>query len=216
MTARSLLLVSVFGALHALAHPPYEVPVGTFTRSDGVTISAVEHYIDGILGADPVAVQFRLADGSIVAETEHERHSVVVRNSALGSEVYVFNSDWLPFATRVRRFDGFSFTEISDRRSGLFSVLVHTRAHFRDYAVLLAAAAVLAVGWFAVRAIPKRDSLKLIRVVAFAIIGVVFALWLLASLFLPVSPLITCVLVAIIFAASAAMKRIVLSARRRV
>ena len=50
------------------AHRPYEHAAGGFKRSDGVTVSTVEHYVDGMFGDDPVVVQFRLPDGTKIAD----------------------------------------------------------------------------------------------------------------------------------------------------
>src|SRR5687768_5622428 len=96
-----------FGGFEVLAHAPYERGVGRFQRADGVTVFAVKRYVDGIFGEDPVSVQFRLADGTVLAATEQTRATVVVRKLPSGFEIYRFNSDLLPVAKVVQHFDGF-------------------------------------------------------------------------------------------------------------
>lgn len=209
-----MIVASLFWAASAFAHRPYEVAAGGFTRSDGVTVSAVRHYVDGIFGADPVSVQFRLPDGSVIAQTERTRDSVVVHGTAVGIEVYRFKSDWLPFANSVERFDGFSLIDASSRRAGLMSAIVHTRAHLRDYAVVITLVGVFVGSWFAARAIPKRGGLATVRVLGLVAVAVAFALFALLVLFaVPVSPFIVCAFVGIATAACFAMKQFALDAR---
>jgi hypothetical protein len=215
MTTRlTIITVSLFWATQAFAHRPYEVAAGSFTRSDGVTVSAVKHYVDGILGADPVSVQFRLPDGSVIAQTERTRDSVVVCGTSLGIEVYRFQTDWIPFASSVERFDGFSLADASSRRTSLLSALVHTRAHLREYAVVLALVGVFVGCWFAARAIPKRGWLAVIRVFGFVTVALSFSLFVLLVLFaVPVSPFIACAFGGIVVAACFAMRRFVSHAK---
>lgn len=210
MTTRFIILIaSLLGATEAFAHRPYEVAAGSFTRSDGVTISAVKHYVDGIFGTDPVSVQFRLPDGSAIAQTERTRDSVIVRSTSFGVEIYRFKTDWIPFASSVERFDGFSLTNTSSRRTSLLSALVHTRAHLREYAVVLSLLGVLVGCWFAARAIPKRGWLVVARIVSLVTVALVFGLFVLLILFaVPISPFIVCAFSGIIVAAAFATKRL--------
>lgn len=216
MTTRFTIIFasSLLCATQAFAHRPYEVAAGSFTRSDGVTVSAVKHYVDGILGTDPVSVQFRLPDGAVIAQTEHTRDSVVVRDTPLGFEVYRFKTDWIPLASSVQRFDGFMLTDTFSRRTSLFSPLVHTRAHLREYVVVVVLAGVFFGCWLVARAIPKRGWLAVMRVLGFVTIALVFGLFVLLVLFaIPVSPFIVCALGGIVVAACFAMRRFVLYAR---
>src|ERR1044072_9042576 len=64
-----LICLVVSPASSAFAHRPYERAVGTFERNDRTTISIVRHYVDGIVAADPVSIQFRLPGGTEVAKT---------------------------------------------------------------------------------------------------------------------------------------------------
>jgi len=182
-------------AVQAFAHAPYESASGNFTRSDGITISAVEHYVDGLLGADPVSVQFRLPDGSVIAHTERTRDSVVVRNTTGGIEVFCFPNDWIPVAGSVQRFDGYSLTDSTRPRRRLLSLWVHTRAHLREYALVLGLAGLFVGGWFLVRAIPSRGFLATLRVGGFIAVALGASLFVLLVLSaVPISPFILCIL----------------------
>ena len=140
-------------------------------RSDGITVSAVEHYVDGIFGPDPVSVQFRLPDGTVIAQAEQARDGVVVRSSAIGLEVYRFPTDWIPVASSVVQFDGLSLTDITTAHRRWLSPLVHTRAHLRAYAVILGMVAILTAFWFAVVAIPRDESQSASRLFRFVGVG---------------------------------------------
>jgi hypothetical protein len=210
MTTRLTIIIvsSLFFATHAFAHRPYEVAAGSFTRRDGVTVSAVEHYVDGILGTDPVSVQFRLPDGTVITQTDRTRDSVVVRRTIGGIAVYCFPSDWIPIASSVQRFDGFSLTDITTSRERSFSPLVHTRAHWGAYAVVLGLAAVFVACWFVARAIPKRGWLAGLRMFGLVAVGLAAALCvLLVLLAVPVSPFILCIFGGICVALCLPMRR---------
>lgn len=211
MTKHVRILIACFlGAMEAFAHRPYEVPVGSFTRSDGTTISAVRHYVDGILGADPVSVQFRLSDGSVVAQTRRTRDSVVVRRTSLGIDVYRFGSDWFPFASSIEHFDGFSVTDIASPPTSILSVLVHTRGHLREYVAVLLLAGVFVGCWFAVRAIPKRAWLAVARAWGIVTLALAFGVFVMLVLFMvPVSPLIVVAFGVVVAAACFATRRFV-------
>jgi hypothetical protein len=216
MTTRFTIIFasSLLCTTQAFAHPPYEVVAGSFTRSDGVTVSAVEHYVDGILGSDPVSVQFRLPDGTVIIETDGTRDTVVVRRTSGGIAVHSFPSDWIPIAGSVQRFDGFSLTDTSSRRTSLFSPLIHTRAHLREYAVVLAWASIFVVFWLATRAIPKRGWLAVMRVFGFVAVTLAFGLFVLLALFaFPVSPFILCAIGGVVIATCIGIRRLVLYVR---
>ena len=97
---------------------------GSFSGRDGVTALAVEHDVDGILGADPVSVQFRLPEGTVISQTDRTCDRVVLRRTSAGVEVYRFPSDWIPVASSVQQFDGFSLTDITTSLERLLSPLV--------------------------------------------------------------------------------------------
>src|SRR4249920_203341 len=114
----SLLLILMASALcapSAFAHAPYERRACTFVRQDGVRISAVAHYVDGIIGQDPVSIQFRSPDGSVIASTVRTSDTVVVRRGTSGADIYRFPSDWIPVAGSVQRFDGYTLRDITTR-----------------------------------------------------------------------------------------------------
>lgn len=215
MTIRlTILAANLFWITQAFAHRPYEVVAGSFVRTDGVKVTAVKHYVDGILGADPVSVQFRLPDGFVIAQTQRTRDSVVVHSTPLGFEVYHFKTDWIPFASRAARFDGFSLTDTLSRRTSLLSAFVHTRAHLRDYAIVLAFLGVFVGCWFAARAIPKRGWLTVMRVLGFVCVALAFGLFVLLVLFaVPVSPFILCAFGGIVAVAFFVVRRFVSHAR---
>lgn len=193
MTTRLLLILASFALLSAqrvLAHRPYEHAAGIFRRGDGQNISIVEHYVDGILGDDPVAIQFRLRDGTVVAATDYTVDAII-RHTPPGIEVFQFSSTWIPVASKVQRFDGYSLTEITTSTKRLLSPLLHTRNHWISYVVALGFAALLFGSWFTTSAIPRRGSLAALRMFAFTVEGLGTALYVLFVLWLaPLSPII--------------------------
>ncbi len=75
-------------AASAFAHRPYERVAGSFERSDGVSIAIARHYVDGIMGRDPVSIQFRLPNGREIVCTPHTGDAVV-RPITGGVEIYI-------------------------------------------------------------------------------------------------------------------------------
>jgi hypothetical protein len=186
MTTRLLLLIvslTVFVTSSALAHRDYEYPVGTFQRADGTTISIVEYYTDGIIAADPVLMQFRLSDGSVIASTEFASDVAVRRPSSSTVEVYQFESTFIPIATHVYRFDGHTLSDVTPARRSV-SPLVHTAHHWLGYIVALAFAAFFVVVWFGARAIPHRGWLAAVRVLGFCFAVLAGAFYLLMLLWM--------------------------------
>jgi hypothetical protein len=187
MTTRLLLLLvslTVFITSPALAHRDYDHPVGTFQRADGTTISIVEHYTDGIIAADPVSVQFRLPDGSVIATTEFASDVAVRRPSPGTVEVYQFESTFIPIASRVHRFDGYTLADVTSSSTRSVSPLVHTAHHWLGYVIALAIAAFFVVVWFGARAIPHRGWLAAVRVLGFCFAVFAGALYLLMLLWM--------------------------------
>jgi len=177
-----------------LAHAPYEKVAGTFLRSDKAHVTAIEYYTDGILGADPVSVKFRLSDGTPIGETKHSVGDVVVLTDNNGFSIYRFPDNWLPAASIVQRFDGFN---LSDETPGawVFSGFVHTRVHLREYLVILVLITILTAFWRLTHAIPKTGALTLLKVVLciVAAFGSLFVL--LLVLVAPISPFVLCIFV---------------------
>jgi hypothetical protein len=173
----------------ALAHRPYERVAATFQRVDGTTISIVRHHVDGIIAADPVSIQFRLPDGTEVAQTPHI-FDAVVRPVASGVEVYQFRTTWLPMASRVNSFDGYELKDItSTRRASSF--LVHFTGHWVSYLVAGGFAAFFVTLYFGLRAMPKRGWRGALRWVGFAFMALAGSLYAYDILiFEPVSPFV--------------------------
>ncbi len=159
MTTRLLVLLAsltIFLASSASAHRPYDVPDGTLPRADGTTISVVEYYTDGIIFADPVSVQFRLPDGSVLASTGFASDVALRRPSSGSVEAYQFEGTFFPVASHVYRFDGYSLSDVTSASRRSFSPLVNTGHHWRGYVIALAVAAFFVAVWFGARAIPRR------------------------------------------------------------
>jgi hypothetical protein len=187
MTTRLLLLLAcltVFSTSSALAHRDYEHPVGTFQRADGTTITIVEYYTDGVIASDPVLVQFRLPDGSVIASTEFTSDVAVRRPSSATVEVYQFESTFIPIASRVHRFDGYTLSDVTSASSRSVSPLVHTAHHWLGYIMALAVAAFFVVVWFGARSIPRRGWLVVVRVLGFCFAVFAGALYLLMLLWM--------------------------------
>lgn len=197
MTTRLILILSslVVSTTETFAHRPYEHAVGDFKRSDGITFSIIEHYTDGILGDDPVSVQFRLPDGTTAFQTDRSLDGVVVRNVPCALEIYRFRTDWIPIANRIQQFDGYALTEITTPSKRFYSPFIHTRAHWLSYVVVLGVAALFAGCWLGISRIPKRGRLVILRIIGFVSIGLAVGLYVLIVLWItPVSPPILCLL----------------------
>jgi hypothetical protein len=199
-----LLLIACLLVLapRLLAHAPYEVPAGTFTRSDGRKVTIVKYYVDGIFGGDPVSVKFRLADGSEVAQTEltTDTTDATVRHTTRGIEIYQFPSGWIPLARRIDLFDGFALTEITAQRNSWDSFMAHMKDHWREYAVLLGAGAALVALFFALHAVPSRGTLKVLRVLGFVCLAVVAGVYCLVVLVVSSPPIVLVFLLVLVFA----------------
>jgi hypothetical protein len=181
-TKLSLVLASLILPLAspALAHRPYEHPAGEVKRRDGTQITIVNCYTDGIIGTDPVSVQFRLPDGTILAKTD-PTYDVAIRHPEPEIvEVYQFNGTFIPIAHRVQRFDGYALSDVPSTALG--SALVHTIHNSLAYTITLASAVLLIAIWISARWIPSRGWLAAARVVAlgFATIGTVYYLLVIA------------------------------------
>jgi hypothetical protein len=164
-----LVCLVLLSTTPALAHRPYERVAGTFQRADGTSISIVRHWVDGILGADPVSIQFRLPDGAEIARTRHI-FDAVVQPVGSGVEVYQFRTTWLPVASRVDGFDGYRLTDITSSRRAR-SIAVHFVGHWVGYLVTGGLAAFLGVLWNALRSMPNRGWRAAFRWVGFAFVG---------------------------------------------
>ena len=128
--------------------------VGQFTRSDGITVTAVKQESHTIFYFTGVRCWFTLPDGSTIAVPHAPRNatqpnewerSCVVRTSDTSAEIYRFKKDAFPIAIRVLRFDGYKFTDITTRGKRWLSPLVHTWDHIAVYLVVLLFFATLAL-----------------------------------------------------------------------
>jgi hypothetical protein len=185
----SLVCVILLGAFPALAHRPYENVAGTFQRGDGTVISIVRHRVDGIFFADPVSIQFRLPDGTQLAQTPHI-FDAVVRPVPSAVEVYQFRTTWLPIASRVDVFDGYDLKDITANRR-LISPLFHFVGHWVAYLVAVGFGMIFAGLYSALRAMPKQSGWAVLRWFGFALVGAAGCFYAYDILvFEPVSPLI--------------------------
>ncbi|MBI3879570.1 MAG: hypothetical protein HY301_05840 [Verrucomicrobia bacterium] len=176
-------------AMSVFAHRPYEHVAGTFQRQDGTAIFIVRHYVDGIVLADPVSVQFRLPDGTQVAQTPHVSDTVV-RFIPSGVEVYQFRTTWLPLASSVEIFDGYTLKDITSRRRSV-SPLIHFESHWLCYLVAFGFGICFVGSWLALRAVPERGWRVPLRRVGFAFVTIAGGLFAYDMLvFEPVSPLV--------------------------
>jgi hypothetical protein len=176
-------------AFPALAHPPYERVAGTFSRPDGITISIVRHYVDGIIAADPVSIHFRLPDGTDVAHTPHT-FDAITRSVPSGVEIYQFPTTWLPVASRVDKFDGYGLKEITTSKRPA-SPFVHFADHWLAYLVATGLAAFFTALYSALRIMPRHGWRGVMRTAG--LVFVMLAAGLLAydiMIFEPVSPFV--------------------------
>lgn len=173
----------------AFAHRSYEHKMGTFQRIDGIKISIVKHYIDGIIGADPVSVQFRLCDGTELAKTSYLSDAVILP-VVNGVEIYQYERTWLPIATHIDKYDGFQLQDITqDRRSK--SPWVHFRGHWRIYSIAVSVGLLLIGLYFCLLLISKRRWYSPLRWIGFASVHIaVFFYACEILIFEPVCPLL--------------------------
>lgn len=138
---------------YAFAGPAPET-AGQFTRSDGMAVTAVKQESHAIIYFTGVRCWFTLPDGSTIAVPQATRkatqpneweRSCVVHVSDTSAEIYRFKKDASPIASRVLRFDGYKFTDITTRGKRWLSPLVHTWDHIAEYFVVLLFFATLAL-----------------------------------------------------------------------
>jgi len=207
----SVILIAGFCTANALAHAPYERTACSFVRKDGMSILAVEHFTDGIIGRDSISVEFRLPDGTIVANTGHTFDSVVVRRGPTAVDVYQFASDWIPVARGIQRFDGYTLRDITTPGKRWLSPLIHTLSHWKFYGVCLGLTALFVAAWIAVSKIPDRGGLRVLRVCGFVCIALVAALFTLLTFWVgPVSPFVFCILAVACIVVGAALRQFAL------
>ncbi|MHB9138483.1 MAG: hypothetical protein ACYC4Q_03675 [Victivallaceae bacterium] len=184
-----LICAMLLMALTAFAHRPHEEKAGTFLRSDGTEISIVRYYVDGIVAADPVSIQFHLPDGTEIAHTQRAPDALV-RRVRDGLEIYQFPHNWLPAAERVDFFDGYKLKDITAGRR-LFSLLVHLAEHRAGYLAALVIAIFFMILWSTRENASKRRWRVVLRRTAYVLIALYAYCILMYS---PLSPLVIAVL----------------------
>jgi hypothetical protein len=116
--------------------PPQEV--GKFTRSDGFVVTAYEQDV-GSIGHIGVDCYFDLPGRRYMAPPYHPGNlSCVVRAKDSIAEIYWYPSDRFPIGSRVERFDGYDFIDITTPARRLLSPFIHTSDHLVTYLVALA------------------------------------------------------------------------------
>src|SRR5579883_2690935 len=193
-----LIGMLIFAPRPLLAHRSYDRPAGKFDREDGTTVTIVRRYEDGIFFADPVSIQFRLPNGTNVAETPYFGDAVV-RAVPSAVEVYQFSSTLVPIANRVDRFDGRKLHNITTERR-LISPFVHLSGHWIAYLVTVSLGMFLIAACSALRAIPKQGWRLALRWIGFGLVGFMGSLFYDILVFEPVSPLILAFVAAVVMA----------------
>lgn len=161
----SLAMLSV-GALAA------EAPqmVGEFVRSDGVTVSAIEMDLDGVVGFIGYTCWFELPDGTKIYPPKlpyGKEGSCVVRTSRSEADVYSFpiRNRAFPIANRILHFDGHQFAHVETPWKYWASPFVHTAHYFLGYSIaVLVFTPFLFMGDRLIRSTPWRGYWKLLRV----------------------------------------------------
>ncbi|HEX7861230.1 MAG TPA: hypothetical protein VF773_12935 [Verrucomicrobiae bacterium] len=192
----------------AMAHAPYEVEIGSFKRHDGSNISAVVHYVDGIFGRDRAAVKLRLADGTLIAESDRTTEEVVVRTNVNGFIAYRYESDAVPVATSVVKFHGDKLLVVGPtRRDAWVSPFIHTREYLGVYLTMLLILGALFVFWRLSTKIPRRGVMLAVRASLVTLIALGFLVLMFVIFASPISPLIFSLLAVVCFGAYQAALR---------
>ncbi|HTI71244.1 MAG TPA: hypothetical protein VMF06_14840 [Candidatus Limnocylindria bacterium] len=189
-------------SLRASAHRDYEAFAGTFHRKDGVSISIVECYTDGILRGDPVSIAFRTPDQTTLAQTGHDT-DMILRVLDDRVEVYEYGGwGWIPVAGKIYRFNGFNLQDTTSGGGQVFSIWIHLLKRWPVYGVLLAGAVLLRYGSLFIGRIPSAGAFALFRwmgILASVALGLVFVL---ATLMSPISPPVLLILGGMVFLAA--------------
>ena len=194
----SLVLLLVSAGTHAFAEGPRVV--GEFKRSDGVAVKAIEFEVDGVIARGGVMCWFDLSDGTQTKLSRpNNSRSCIVRTKDSTAEIYWYQSDLLPVANRVERFDGYTFIDITTPSRRWLSPLIHTSRHLLSYIVTIALFLFpLKFGVDALKTISKVGRGRVFRVF-WIVLGVFFALFysLICTMYSAVSPPIFLALLAL-------------------
>ena len=167
-------------ATNASAEAP--VVAGKFLRSDGVVVTAIELEIGSVMRTG-VMCWFDMSDGTHIQPPRPNKSlSCVVRIKDSTAEIYWYPSDVRPIASRVERYDGYSFVDMTTPGRRWLSPLIHTSDHLVSYLVTIALFAwPLMIGRKILRATPKIGWRRFLRIF-WIVVGV--SLTLIYSVFL--------------------------------
>ena len=183
------LLVLAAGLLvtsDVMGHADYFRSLGTFVRSDGTPITVQRYLIDGIIMRDPVAIKFRLPDGTEIATTGFDSDAVASWSSNY-IDVYQFGFHPFPVAQKVFRFDGHTLTDITSPGRVVYSCIPYTAFHWRSYLALLTAGIFLS---WAGPALKQKVENKPARVLGLALVKVGWLIYLFILLLIPIYVLV--------------------------
>ena len=173
--------------LPALAHGPYEHIAGHFQRGDGKEVTIVEAYVDGLLGADPQSTRFQLTDGTVIAATPYGAETLAwVGGNRV--DLYTYEHSWLPLATAVRHFDGYTIKEGGSAGETVFSFWVHLHRKWPIYGILLGGAALIRVAAAGIKRIRINYSSDFVQWLAIGAVCLVTASYSLVVLVAGISP----------------------------
>ena len=152
----------LFFAANAFAEAP--IVAGKFQRSDGVIVTAFELEYGSVMRGG-VMCWFDMSDGTHIQPRGPNRSlSCVVRVKDSTAEIYWYPSDMRPIASRVERYDGYSFVDITTSGRRWLSPIIHTSDHLLSYLVTIALFAwPLMIGRKILRATPKFGWWRLLR-----------------------------------------------------
>lgn len=181
-------------ATNAFAEAP--VVVGEFKRSDGVVVTAIELETGSVMRTG-VMCWFDMSDGTHIQPPRPNKSlSCVVRIKDSTAEIYWYPSDVHPIASRVERFDGYSFVDITTPGRRWLSPFIHTNDHLLSYLVTIALFAwPLMIGRKILRATPKigwRRFLRFFWIVVGVFLTLVYSVFL--TMYSAISPPIFLVL----------------------
>lgn len=169
-----LIVFLLYFATNAFADGPSAS--GNFKRSDGVVVTAIA-FERGSIYRFGVECWFDMSDGTHIRPSRPNTGSCVVRTTDSFAEIYWYPSDVLPIASRVERFDGYSFVDITTPGRRWLSPLIHTSDHLMSYLVTIALFAFpLMIGRKIIMATPKIGWRRFLRVF-WIVFGVFLALF---------------------------------------
>ncbi|HWR76516.1 MAG TPA: hypothetical protein VN283_04820 [Thiobacillus sp.] len=170
-TIKLMLAVSLSASATCAFSDQATRDVGTFKRSDGITLRAVEYDVHGMMVFVGFACWFELPDGqriSVPMDAFGKSGSCLVRTRKAAAEIYMFPfpGRWFPVASRVLEFDGYQFVDATTPGKRWISSLVHTSHYFGGYLISVALFAPFAfLGAALIRKTPARSWWLALRVI---------------------------------------------------